>query len=223
MKKLAKFSAIVALFLFSGLAANAQIKVGVNGGVQIPTGDLGDGAKTGFGGGLSGKYMLNPNMGVGLNLGYYSYGGKEVTAAAEGSEGVTSTSVDNASSKTDISIIPITANYTYYFGEGSLKPYVGVDLGAAIMKMKNDAYGIDSSSTKFMFAPVVGVEYGLTESLALELNVKYNFIVNGIETQSIDMNVDPITSEYSESVSTSKKMATSLGINLGLVYSFGGK
>ncbi|MDR3706142.1 MAG: porin family protein [Paludibacteraceae bacterium] len=220
MKKLVKFSAIAAMFLFSSLAANAQIKVGINAGAQLPMGDFKDLSKTGFGGGLSGKYMLNPNMGVGLNLGYYAFDGKDQTAELS-----TASDTSTASAgKTKVTIIPITANFTYYFGEGALKPYAGIDLGASIMKMKNDVFGLDSTTTKFSFAPVIGVQYSFNESLALDLNVKYNCIVGGIEKETADITYDAITGEMTGYTSTTKKsMATSLGINLGLVYSFGGK
>ena len=198
MKKLVRLSAIAALFLFSSLAANAQIKVGINGGVQLPMGKFSDYSKTGFGGGISGKYMLNPNMGVGLNVGFYSFDGKEL------GDGVL------LSSKLKSTIIPITANYTYYFGEGTLKPYVGVDLGLSMVKAKStvSALGFSSSSdstvTKFCFAPVVGAEYSLNENLALDLNVKYNCILDG----AADI----------KSTESKTAMATTLGINLGLVY-----
>lgn len=234
MKKLVKFSAIAALFLCSSLAVNAQVKVGINGGVQLPMGDFKDLSKTGFGGGLKGEYMLNPNMGVGLNLGYYAFDGKDLGLY-----------------KIKTTMIPVTANYTYYFGEGSFKPYAGIDLGVYILKGKyeasssiadatanamsdmvdmfsnigagfstglkdatitttTDVSSADESttSTKIGFAPQVGFQYGFNESLALDMNVKYNVILDGTIKSS-----DP----------TKKAMASTVGINLGLVYSFGGK
>jgi outer membrane protein W len=219
MKKLVRLSAIAALFLFSSLAANAQIRVGINGGVQLPMGDFKDVSKTGFGGGLKGEYMLNPNMGVGLNLGYYSFNGKDETAELSAGSDTSTTSAG----QTKVTIIPITANFTYYFGEGALKPYVGVDLGASIMKMKNDVVGFDSTMTKFSFAPVVGVQYSFNENLALDLNVKYNCIVGGMNTTTEDITYDADNNITGYTSSTKKSMATSLGINLGLIYSFGGK
>jgi outer membrane protein W len=250
MKKLVKFSAIAALFLCSSLAANAQIKVGIDGGAQIPMGSLKDFSKTGFGGDLNGKYMLNPNMGVGLSVGYYSFGGKELVDGTDTTSSISSQKVENT-------IIPITANFTYYFSEGSFKPYAGVDLGAYIVKSKTtivtpnvagltdgltnglsslvsgfsslagerglfddltngitDAMGATTTTsttttnTKIGFAPFVGFEYSFSESLALNMNVKYNCILDGTVKKD-DL--------------TKKAMASTVGINLGVVYSFGGK
>ncbi|HEX2937162.1 MAG TPA: hypothetical protein VHO72_17535 [Bacteroidales bacterium] len=47
MKKLTKILAICALVLIS-VTANAQMKLGVGGGLALPMGDFGDAAKMGF-------------------------------------------------------------------------------------------------------------------------------------------------------------------------------
>lgn len=206
MKKLVKLAAVAALCLAS-VAASAQIKVGANAGAFIPMGTFGDMAGTGFGGGLSGKYMLNDNMAVGLNAGYYTFGEKDLIIA-----------------KYKMSIIPVAANFTYYFGEGSFKPYAGLDLGMYMVKTdvtietsglsdlfsdlsdlsdtdtsSSDASSSDTndSQTKIGFAPVVGCEYNFTDALGLDVNAKYHYIM------------------------TEGDASTGLAINLGLVYSFG--
>ncbi len=191
MKKVI-FVLVVAL---SVTTASAQIKLGANASLQVPTGNLGNMVDMGFGGGISGEYLVTPNIGVGLNIGYYALGEK-----------------DNMGMKCDF--IPAALNAKYYFiPEGSIKVYAGLDLGLYTLKTKmngndlglgdfDDILGdffdnIDinipaSNSTKsnFGLAPVVGLQFGLTEKLALDVNAKYNFIfTEGDATDIIGFNV----------------------------------
>jgi outer membrane protein W len=161
MKTLIKISAICALVLCS-FTANAQIKVGAGLGIALPMGDFGDMAKMGFGGGVSGKYMLNDNMALGLGVGFYSFSPK------------------NSISGYDVkySIMPIAASFTYYFATEGFKPYAGADLGFYSFKTKVTYSGASASTSvsKLGFAPTVGFEYGLSDALALDVNAKYNYI-----------------------------------------------
>lgn len=183
MKKLVKLAAIAALTLFS-VAATAQIKIGANAAVGMPMGDNMEGFNTGFGGGLSGKYMLNDNMAVGAGFNYIKMG----------------SDVDGV----DFTVMPITANYTYYFGTEGFKPYAGIDAGIYMttfnMKMDLGMLGtteVEVSDSNTGFAPVVGFEYAFSDALALDVNAKYNYIM------------------------TEGDASTILGINVGIVYSLG--
>lgn len=155
MKKVL-LTAVVVLF---ALTANAQIKVGIGAGLGLPMGDFGDGFKSGFGGAVTGKYMLSENMAVGLNIGYYSFKSK-------------------ASDDIKLSMMPITGLFNYYFATEGFKPYAGADLGFYSAKVKSDIAGFSfsTSETKFGFAPVVGFEYGLGETMNLDVNAKYNMV-----------------------------------------------
>ena len=172
IKKIALF-AVVALMAVS---ASAQIKVNVGGGLLFPMGDFGDAAKTGFGANVGGKYMLNEKMAVGLNIGYFMMGEK----------------VDGMK----ISIIPVSGSFTYYFGDGGLKPYASAELGYYTAKTKIDALDVDDSESDFGFAPVLGVEYALSDKLTLDANAKYHYI------------------------NTEDEATKAFGINVGLVFAF---
>jgi opacity protein-like surface antigen len=182
MKTLVKISAICALILVS-FTANAQLKIGAGLNFGLPTGDFGDIAKLGIGGGISGKYMLNDNMSLGLGISYLSFTEKE-------------------DSKGKYNILPIAANFSYYFATEGFKPYAGLDLGMASFVYKYDGTKFGDSETKLCFAPVVGFEYGFSDNLALDVNAKY-MIVN--------MKDDD----------TGAKNLTYIGINAGLVFSLG--
>lgn len=179
MKKLVKLAAIAALTLFS-VAATAQIKIGANAAVGMPMGTLGDVYSAGFGGGLSAKYMLNDNMSVGAGFNYIKLGSDM--------EGV------------DFSTMPVTANFSYYFGTEGFKPYAGIDAGIFMNTFTMDLgiFGTaETASSDLGFAPVVGFEYAFSDALALDVNAKYNYIM------------------------TEGDASTILGINVGIVYSLG--
>jgi outer membrane protein W len=152
----------ISLIVFS---ANAQINVGATVGLQIPTGSMADGLKTGFGFDLLGKYMLNENLAVGVDLGWARFGtddlGIEEDVKASGQ------------------FIPITALAEYHFGTGKVKPFVGADLGLYIFKIKASYQGISASTSEshFGFAPLAGIEYDIKDNLAFTANLKYNFIL----------------------------------------------
>lgn len=174
MKKLTKILAICALVLIS-FTANAQLKLGVGGGIALPMGDFGDAVKTGFGVNVGGKYMLNDNMALGLDLGYHMFSAKE--------------EVDGYDLK--FSVIPIAPSFTYYFATEGFKPYAGVNVGFYMGKTKVEYEGVSMSTTetKLGFAPILGFEYALGEKMGLDVNAKYNYITSDPSTTYLGINV----------------------------------
>lgn len=161
MKKLSLL--FLVLFCFFSFSANAQIYGGATLGLQAPIGDFGDAADMGFGINLTGKYMLNENMAVGLNLGYNRFGGEDWD-------------LGEGDYKISYSMIPITGLFEYHFGGDVVKPYLGADLGlysfGATVK-----YGGESESDSELyigFAPVAGILYDLNENLKLCANIKFH-------------------------------------------------
>ena len=195
MKRVYRLLAVVALSLFVGGMANAEgIKLGVNGGLQLPMGDFGEGLNLGFGGGISGEYLVNENIGIGLNAGYYIFG------------------VDGAD--INLGYIPVALNGRYYFTTEGFKPYGGIDLGLYTISTPAQTFtetmdmgplGTQTiemeipsvSASNFGIAPVLGFQYDFSDALALDVNAKYNLI-------------------FSEGASTSI-----LGFGVGIVYTFG--
>ncbi|HEX2937163.1 MAG TPA: OmpW family outer membrane protein [Bacteroidales bacterium] len=129
-----------------------------------------------FGINVGGKYMLNDNMALGLDLGYQMFSAKE--------------EVDGVSTK--FSIIPIAPSFTYYFATEGFKPYVGANVGFYMWKAKAEFMGasISTTATKLGFAPVLGFEYALGEKMGLDVNAKYNYITTeGSATTYLGINV----------------------------------
>ena len=157
----------------SVVTASAQIKLGVNGGLQVPTEKD---AKTLLGGGISGEYFLAQNISAGLNFGYYFH----------------------SESGASVYLMPVTLGGKYYFLNEDIKVYGGLDLGLYTLGFKTPKIsigGIDFPSTSvsdsyFGLAPVVGLQFKLTDTLALDVNTKYNLIFSdGDSTGFIGFNV----------------------------------
>ena len=135
--------------------ASAQLNVGANVGTQILTGD---GSMTGFGLGIGGEYLVMPNLGVGVNLGYYIMDREKWD-----DETIT------------YFLLPVYLTGKYYFLTENFRPYGGVDLGLYKMGARAKYNGISESNsdTKVGIGPVVGFQYDLSDNLALDINAKY--------------------------------------------------
>jgi len=154
---------------------NARFKLNVSTGVQLPMKSFSDGAKTGFGGEFNAKYLVNGNIGIGLGVGYYTFGLKDIYEHGH--------PLHN-SLKGNYSIIPIVGKFSYAFGPFTLKPYLGADLGLYIYGLNHEYPaewgGLKSlgSDNIFGFAPVFGFEYSISENFGLDINTKCNFFNN---------------------------------------------
>ena len=156
---------LMLVVVLSVTTASAQLKLGLNGGLMIPTAE---GAKLSYGGGISGEYLVSEKIGIDLGLGYYVN-----------------------SELSDLSLIPVSLGAKYYFiPEGSINPYAGVGLGYYTAKFGS------YSTSDFGIAPVVGLQFGLSDALSLDVNAKYHLI-------------------FTEGESTSN-----IGFNVGIVYKF---
>jgi len=168
-----------------------RFRVGLTPGLLIPT-EKAEGAKTYlyFGSGLSGEYLVTPNFGIGLGTGFYTYQVKSDEL------GITTTVAP--------SLIPITLIGRFYLPSNSIKPYGGLDVGLYISRLKVKLGGqSDSVSDSFFgLAPVLGLQFRLSDVLALDINAKYNCIFGK------DINTDKT------------KTLGFVGINLGLAFTF---
>lgn len=161
MKKLLLTLAVAAM----GFVASAQISAGLNGTFAMGMGDMSTaGFKTGFGGGVNGRYWLNDNMAAGLNVGYYTWTHENV-------------------SDLKYSFLPIMGAFDYYFTDEGFKPFVGVELGLVMATIDLGPLGSTSESV-FGFAPVVGAAYGVSDNLDVFANVKYSMVMNSANTNT---------------------------------------
>ena len=116
-----------------------KFSVGVEAG--LPLGDFKEYAKFGIGGSVQGEYAVMESLGLTLNAGFLSFGGKTVDLGGLGSFKYGSTT-----------LIPVLAGAKYYFTE---KVYGHAQLGVSFLSYKED--GETSSSSAFTYAPGIGV------------------------------------------------------------------
>jgi len=179
---------------FAVASSQAQIQVGAHGIYNKLLGDAGEDAPAGFGGGVQARYFVSPKFAVGLGVDYIAHSDEEEFF------GVTV--------KSTATIMPITLNASYFFTEEGFRPYAGLNLGmyslggsVEVAGEKEDA----ETQTKFGLAPMVGAQYMFNEMVGLDLNVRYHYIMNKDEDAGVADNT------------------TAFGVNLGLVFNFGGK
>lgn len=155
MKKL--MTIVLAIVLIAGFTSTskAQISIGAKVGLALPMGTFGDGFGMGFGGAAIGEYALNENMAVGLSLGFYSFGEKN-------SSGIT------------YSIIPIVADFKYFFQTKGFMPYVGAGLGMYLGSVHYASASVSGSDLGF--SPKVGFWMG--EGFKYGACLDYNIVSN---------------------------------------------
>lgn len=114
-------------------------KIGVGADFGIPTGDFGEGFKTGFGGYAKGLFGISEAGQITFTTGYSSFKAKGSTS----------------DEKATWSIIPLLAGYRHNFSGFYAEPQVGYSINSA--KVKVD--GISASSSDGAFAWAVGFGY----------------------------------------------------------------
>lgn len=174
----------------------SQLFVGIQAGTAIPTGDLSDNAKLGWGGQGNFEYLATPNLSLMATVGYYLWGAKnDLLGLADFT----------------FSTIPVLIGAKYLFMQGDLRPYVGADLGIHFLKTKISSniniFGsnLEESNTesKFGFAPMAGLRMHMPPNVDLDLNISYNIIPSSGSTFS------------NGAISTSSSSTTYLGIIVG--------
>jgi Outer membrane protein beta-barrel domain len=133
------------------VAAQAQVSLGVGGGVTIPLGDFGDAAKTGWHGLGSLGYNLPSGLGV---RGDFYYGQHSAKGAPSG-----------VSAKWKLA--GGLGNVLYSFGSpGGIRPYVLGSVGFMNLKVTASSGGASASasSTKLTFGGGAGLKFGASNT-----------------------------------------------------------
>lgn len=141
--------------------ANAQMSAGVNVGMLKSFEDDSD-AMLGFS--VSGKYAISEKIRIGANLGYYSK------------------SYEFFGVKLKAFTMPITGLFEYSLSDNSFSPYVGADAGIYSLGVSG---GSTSSSEAYLgFAPVVGLNYKISDQLHVNANAKYHVVMSDGESST---------------------------------------
>jgi len=159
MNIILKRAALSLVVLASLLAtkATAQIQLGLSGNHYS---SLEEGAKFSdglWGGGATGRYFITPKFAVGLNARYFT----------------------RSESGVSVSIIPITAQGEFFFTEGKVRPYLGVEAGIYIARAKISFAGVSESDSdsRIGVAPKAGIQFMFTEKIGIDINAGYHLII----------------------------------------------
>lgn len=154
---------------------SAQINVGANLIIGLPTGDWNDPQtiSTAFGGGIEGNYFIMDELSVGIEVGYSVFGEFEESLIT-----VTQT--------------PITLKAEYYFMDDEFKPFVGLGFGYYLMAINIDGdklFDINGMG----ISPRIGATYEVSDMVNLVFNVNYNLLFGQTVDGDADVE-DPSTS-----------------------------
>jgi hypothetical protein len=123
MKKILKVVGVALCLVAFTQNSKAQFNVGLD--LAMPLGDFGDGFGVGFGGSVGYDHAIGDNMKIGGQVGLLRFGGKEPEVADP---------EDDYSSS--IMLIPILANFKYYFADNTNGSYGVASLGMSMYKYK---------------------------------------------------------------------------------------
>ena len=164
MKKL--FGLVAGLIIAT--AANAQINVGANFLMGLPSGAWNEDnfVSTAFGGGIEGNYFVSDNISVGLEVGFLSFG----------------TDIEEST----FSAIPISLKGEYYFLDDNFRPFVGLGIGYYMVSNKTtipalppflpEPTEINFTLNGLGISPRVGAVYQVSDLIGIVLNVNYNLL-----------------------------------------------
>jgi Outer membrane protein beta-barrel domain len=169
MKRIVSVMAAAGIALALGTtAANAQVSLGVGGGITLPTGNFKDGAKTGWNGVAVVGYSLPSGVGVRGDFYYGEHKAKVGSAKAKLAGGL--------------------GNVFYAFQTaGSVKPYI---IGSAGM-MNAKAPGF--SETKFTWGGGAGIKFKAGSDASIFVEGRYL----SISTSGDKTNIIPISAGVS--------------------------
>lgn len=160
--------------LLSAASAQAQVSVGVGGGLTIPIGDFGDGFKTGWHGLANVGYDLPSGLGLRGDF-YYGQNSVDVTGASGKAK-----------------LAGGFGNVLYNFkGAGTIHPYVLGSLGFINAKGDVSAGGVSASGseTKIAFGGGAGVKFKAGSDANIFVEGRYI----SVNTSGSKTNFIPIT------------------------------
>lgn len=215
-----------------GRGADMGLLIAPHLSMALPMGSLGDQANFGFGGLVDGMFFVD-QFGVGLSMGYHSFGmTDEALQFAALNLGAPLTELQNITGKGSINYLPIQAQAVFMFGTTELKPYIGAAAGIFSQSSKADveyrakageingepvfqtvSSTYSESSTNLGFAPILGMYYTLSDQMHLSGSIKYNMVMGKENVYTVTANgitVDEQNTTYGY-----------LGINFGIGFSIG--
>lgn len=178
MKRLFPFI-LLASILFNFSITFAQMGLTLNGGIQIPIGNMSNFINNGYGASLSIDYKI-PIIPVGLSLsvGYENWPYKTIYSTSNSGVHEFGTGINMYS-------IPITLGPKLFINIPgfSLEPYLGFDAGFAFSSSTLAGATVVSN---FIYSPMIGFRYSLPPGIiAIDINVKESNLNDSGSNQTI--------------------------------------
>ncbi|GAB3790686.1 hypothetical protein GCM10028818_61150 [Spirosoma horti] len=171
---------VVSALLLSG-QAKAQFQANVTGNYLAPT-ESGSSFSDGvWGGGVTLRYFLSPNLAVGVNGRYFTTKNSASFDLGPG-PGVV------GSAKASANLLMVTGQAEYFFSTSALRPYVGVEAGlyraAARAEISNgyQTLKFSDSNSNFGVAPKVGLQYAISPAFGVNADAGYHIVFSDGET-----------------------------------------
>ena len=164
--KIAIASCIACLALDAAVSTAETNWVGIHGGLAMPTGDMSDAADMGFDVGASGTWMFAPTWGIGADVDYFMWSGKDDVVPAG-----------------DLSYSAIMGGghlMVMIPSESAIRPYLKGGAGAYnfTAKLEDAGPGIDfdESETNFGFNIGAGLNWMASPTMGWGLSGTYHSI-----------------------------------------------
>ncbi len=168
-------SILVVSALFLSSQAQAQFQANVNANYLAPA-ESGSSFSDGlWGGGVTLRYFLNPNVAVGLNGRYFTTNSSASIDFDPGA-GV------GGSVKASVNLLMVTGQAEYFFSASALRPYVGVEAGLyrsdATVEINdgNQTFKLADSGSYFGVAPKVGLQYAVSPAFGINADAGYHIV-----------------------------------------------
>lgn len=208
------------IFVLISILSEAQyyrrdggFRLGVNAQYTYPLGDFSDVAKNGFGGNISGKYLINDVIGIGFETGYHAFKQSDKMDVQSA----------NQTHETKYRLIPVLVEGTFYIPtwDRTLLPYLGIHFGAYITNInikQSDIYSPENNAKEnlWRFSPGVGAHIGLLIELSeyVDLDIK----IRGDYVPKIKEDYDRDELGNKGYIGFNKML--NIGGNIGLLYKF---
>lgn len=165
-RKLFVIAFSVFVFILSHTQIYGQFGAGAQLGFLNPIGENGSDAHYGFN--FQGKYDVDENMRVGLNIGHYFR--RETIPTFLGTTTITT------------AFTPITALFEYSFIKEDFEPYGGIDMGLYRAAVSSGQFS--NSESYFGLAPTAGARYSISQKFFIDGGLKFHLILSDENTTS---------------------------------------
>ncbi len=165
----------------SASTRRGAIRLGVNAGIGLPFGDYSNQASAGFGFGLTGDYMLQPDVAIGGEVGTFTFGGNHDL------ENLRSAQL-GAPAKITNHVVPLTVHAKYFLPASvQMAPFVKAGAGLYHLSQKLEAGTIirKNSTTRLGLQFGAGADFHSTSTLRYGVDILYHYIATSGSASSM--------------------------------------